>query len=172
MGGLASGLAGVAVRHGYRNRILSLSAAVLRVSTVRVDRGHNPPETCIAEVYEPPSIENPDIDPAKTGHAPRGIDVDRNGVNWTPLSGSGHIASFDRSKCRVLNGPEVTGQHCPEGWNIYPTLGPQMKASTSPGAATSTITTRWSEPSFRPEIFPISLENPHSSRHGKTALTA
>ncbi|MYH28957.1 MAG: carboxypeptidase regulatory-like domain-containing protein [Acidobacteria bacterium] len=102
---------------------------------VRLDRGDNPPETCIAEVYEPPSIENPGVDPAQTGHAPRGVDVDRNGLIWTALSGSGHMASFDRSKCRVLNGPEATGQHCPEGWTLYPTPGPQMKGVTDPGSA-------------------------------------
>jgi len=102
---------------------------------VRLDRGDNPPETCIAEVYEPPSIENPNVDPSKTGHAPRGVDVDRNGVIWTALSGSGHLASFDRSKCRVLNGPEATGQHCPEGWTLYATPGPQMKGVTGPGSA-------------------------------------
>ena len=101
---------------------------------VRLDRGDNPPETCIAEVYEPPSIQNPDMDPSKTGFAPRGIDVDRSGVIWTALSGSGHMASFDRTKCRVLNGPEATGQHCPEGWTLYPTPGPQMKGVTDPGS--------------------------------------
>ena len=102
---------------------------------VRLDRGANPPETCIAEVYEPPSIEWPDVDPTQTGHAPRGIDVDRNGVIWTALSGSGHVASFDRSKCNVLNGPEATGQHCPEGWTLYPTPGPQMKNVKDSGSA-------------------------------------
>ena len=102
---------------------------------VRLDRGDNPPETCIAEVYEPPSTENPDVGPARTGHAPRGVDVDRNGVIWTALSGSGHMASFDRRKCRVLNGPEATGQHCPEGWTLYPTPGPQMKGVTDSGSA-------------------------------------
>jgi len=101
---------------------------------VRLDRGDNPPETCIAEVYEPPSIQNPDMDPSKTGFAPRGIDVDRSGVIWTALSGSGHMASFDRTKCRVLNGPEATGQHCPEGWTLYPTPGPQMNGVTDPGS--------------------------------------
>ena len=102
---------------------------------VRLDRGDNPPETCIAEVYEPPSIENPDVDPARTGHAPRGVDVDRDGVIWTALSGSGHMASFDRSRCRILNGPEATGQHCPEGWTLYPTPGPQMQGVTDSGSA-------------------------------------
>ena len=102
---------------------------------VRLDRGDNPPETCIAEVYEPPSMENPDVDSSQTGHAPRGVDVDRNGVIWTALSGSGHMASFDRGKCGVLNGPEATGQHCPEGWTLYPTPGPQMKGVTDSGSA-------------------------------------
>ena len=102
---------------------------------VRLDRGENPPESCVAEVYEPPSIENPAVDRAQTGHAPRGVDVDRHGVIWTALSGSGHIASFDRRKCHVLNGPEATGQHCPEGWTLYPTPGPQMKGVTAPGSA-------------------------------------
>ena len=104
---------------------------------VRLDRGNNPPETCIAEVYEPPSVENPSIDAevTMTGHAPRGVDIDRHGVVWTALSGSGHMASFDRSKCRVLSGPEATGQHCPEGWTLYPTPGPQMKNVTDAGSA-------------------------------------
>ena len=102
---------------------------------LRLDRGDNPPESCIAEVYEPPSIENPAVDPAQTGHAPRGIDVDRNGIIWTALSGSGHLASFDRSKCRVLNGPQATGQHCPEGWTLHPTPGPQMKGVRDSGSA-------------------------------------
>ena len=94
---------------------------------VRLDRGDNPPETCIAEMYEPPSIENSAIDPMDTGFAPRGIDVDRNGVIWAALSGSSHMASFDRTKCAVTNGPTATGQQCPEGWTLYPMPGPEMK---------------------------------------------
>ena len=102
---------------------------------VRLDRGDNPPETCVAEVYEPPSIENPNVDAGQTGFAPRGIDVDRNGIIWTALSGSSQMASFDRSKCAVTNGPTATGQHCPEGWTIYDTPGPQMKNVETPGSA-------------------------------------
>jgi hypothetical protein len=102
---------------------------------VRLDRGDNPPETCVAEMYEPPSIENADVDPADTGFAPRGIDVDRNGVIWAALSGSSHMASFDRSKCAVTSGPSATGQHCPEGWTLYPVPGPQMKGVATPGSA-------------------------------------
>ncbi len=102
---------------------------------VRLERGDNPPATCRAEVYEPPSGGNPGFGAAHHGFGPRGIDVDRNGLIWTALSGSGHLASFDRSKCRVLNGPEATGQHCPEGWTLHPTPGPQMAGVSSPGSA-------------------------------------
>ena len=102
---------------------------------VRLDRGDNPPETCVAEVFEPPSIENPSVDADQTGFAPRGIDVDRNGIIWTALSGSSQMASFDRSKCAVTSGPTATGQHCPEGWTVYTTPGPQMKNVETPGSA-------------------------------------
>ena len=102
---------------------------------VRLERGDSPPETCIAEVYEPPSIENSALNARTTGHGPRGVDVDRHGIIWTALSGSGHIASFDRTKCKVTKGPEATGQHCPEGWTLYQTPGPQMQGVTDPGSA-------------------------------------
>ena len=99
---------------------------------VRLDRGDNPPETCVAELYEPP-FDNPRAE--VEGYTPRGIDIDSNGLIWTALSGSGHLASFDRSKCEVLRGPEATGQHCPEGWRLYPTPGPKMKGVTDSGSA-------------------------------------
>ena len=88
---------------------------------VRLELGANPPETCRAEVYQPP------FDPKGViGYTPRGIDVDRNGVIWTGLASSGHYASFDRRKCKVLNGPTATGAHCPEGWTLYRAPGPSM----------------------------------------------
>ncbi len=91
----------------------------------RMDIGDNPPETCITEVYEVPVIDG-----ELQGFGPRGIDADRNGVIWTALSGSSHLASFDRSKCEVLNGPSVvTSQHCPEGWTLYEAPGPNMKGT-------------------------------------------
>ncbi|MGD2045211.1 MAG: carboxypeptidase-like regulatory domain-containing protein [Gemmatimonadota bacterium] len=100
----------------------------------RLELGDNPPQTCKAEVYEPP-FENPDVPMEDWGFAPRGIDVTSDGVIWTALSGSGHYASFDRRKCHVLNGPTATGQHCPEGWTLYPTPGPQMKNVVTSGSA-------------------------------------
>ena len=101
---------------------------------VRLDRGDNPPETCIAEVYEPP-YDNAAVPSEGWGFSPRGIDVTRDGIIWTPLSGSGHLASFDRSKCQVLNGPAATGQHCAEGWTLYSSPGPQMDGVELSGSA-------------------------------------
>jgi hypothetical protein len=90
---------------------------------VRID-----PQTCVSEVYEPP-FNNPAVN--VNGYTPRGIDVDSHGVIWTALAGSGHLASFDRRKCRVLAGPEaMTAQHCPEGWTLYRTPGPHFKGAT------------------------------------------
>ena len=98
---------------------------------VRLSPGANPPETALAEVYEPP-FDDPG---AKiSGFSPRGGDVDRNGVMWVALA-SGHLASFDRRKCTApLNGPKATGRHCPEGWTLYPEPLPQFKGVTDSGS--------------------------------------
>jgi hypothetical protein len=99
-------------------------------AVIRLNPGSNPPETALAEVYEPPfnDAKNP-------GFSPRGGDVDRDGVYWAALA-SGHLASFDRRKCKgALNGPTATGQHCPEGWTLYAEPLPQMKGVTDPGSA-------------------------------------
>ena len=99
-------------------------------TVVRLNPGSNPPETALAEVYEPPFN-----DPKQPGFSPRGGDVDRNGVYWAALA-SGHLASFDRRKCKgPLNGPKATGQHCPEGWTLYTEPLPQLKGVTDPGSA-------------------------------------
>ena len=100
---------------------------------VRMTLGANPPATCMAEMYEPPF--NPTSTSGPSGYAPRGIDIDRNGVIWTALSGSGQLASFDRSKCKVTNGPQATGQHCREGWTFYTQPGPKMKGVENDSSA-------------------------------------
>ena len=94
--------------------------------------GDNPPESCIAETYAVPSEQWGATGPtAERGSKPRGIDVDKNGVIWTALSASGHLASFDRRKCQAPTGPTAhTGQHCLEGWTLYPMPGsPPHKGS-------------------------------------------
>jgi len=101
---------------------------------VRLDPGKNPPETALAEYYEVP-YNNPKA--PVSGYSPRGMDVDGNGVVWVAL-GSGHLASFDRRKCKgPLNGPKATGQHCPEGWVLYPSPGPNFKNVKDNGSADS-----------------------------------
>ena len=101
---------------------------------IRVDPGPNPAETALAEVFEPPLVDPADPSKGYQGYTPRGIDIDRHGVVWTGLSGSGHLASFDRRKCTgPLNGPEATGQHCPEGWTLYRSPGPNFKGVTEEG---------------------------------------
>ena len=95
---------------------------------VRLVPGANPTATALAEVYEPPFT-----DPKRPGFSPRGGDVDRNGVFWAALA-SGHLASFDRRKCKVLNGPTATGQHCPEGWTLFTEPLPQFRGMNDGGS--------------------------------------
>jgi len=94
---------------------------------IRLVPGPNPSETALAEIYLPPEGAYPST---------RGLDMDLNGVAWTTLA-SGHMASFDRRKCRgPLNGPTAaTGKHCPEGWTLYRMPGPQFKGLDSSGSA-------------------------------------
>ncbi len=99
---------------------------------IRLDPGAHPPETALAEVYEPPMTDA--VTPAQ-GFSPRGMDIDRNGVVWAAMA-SGHMASFDRRKCKgPLNGPKATGQQCPEGWTFYTEPLPQMQGVAGTGSA-------------------------------------
>jgi hypothetical protein len=98
----------------------------------RFNPGPNPAETGLTEIYEAPADVN--------GYGVRGMDVDRNGVVWISLA-SGHLGSFDRRKCKVLNGPTATGKHCPEGWMLYPFPGPQFENLTDSGSAESSYYT-------------------------------
>ena len=97
---------------------------------VRLSPGANPPDTCISEIYEVPN-ELQGFKGEQAGFRPRGIDVDRDGVIWTALAGTDHFASFDRRKCKILNGPAtVRGRHCRDGWTLYPMAGPTFKGSS------------------------------------------
>jgi hypothetical protein len=99
---------------------------------IRMVRGSNPPATCLTEVYEVP------YDPKGQGVGAshdRGVDIDSNGVVWTPLTGEGYLGSFDRRKCKVLpigkaatTEAALTGKQCPEGWSFYPMPGPTFKS--------------------------------------------
>jgi len=101
-------------------------------AAVRLTPGAHPPETALAEVFEPPMKDGVPVE----GYSPRGMDVDRNGVVWIGMA-SGHMGSFDRRKCNKeqLKGPNATGQHCPEGWTFYKEPLPQLKNVTDSGSA-------------------------------------
>ena len=91
---------------------------------VRVAPGPDPTHTALTEIYEPPA----------PGFGPRGGDVDVNGVYWVSLA-SGHLASFDRRKCRAGTKPSASGQQCSEAWTFYQLPGPQLRDVTDPGSA-------------------------------------
>jgi hypothetical protein len=93
---------------------------------IRLDPGKNPPETCRTEYYEPPKLP----DGTYAAYNARAVDVDSHGVAWVDF-GSGDLGKFDRSKCKVLNGPTATGQQCPEGWTIYRSPGPNITGTKS-----------------------------------------
>ena len=99
-------------------------------SMIRLDPGSNPPDTALAEIYDVPA----------PGYSPRVMNIDSQGVVWTSLA-SGHLGSFDRRKCKVLNGPTATGKHCPEGWTLYPYPGPNFANVTDPGSAEASYAT-------------------------------
>src|SRR6202043_3551298 len=61
---------------------------------IRLQRGSNAPSTCKTQIFRVP----------EPGFDPRGVDIDSNGVVWTALVGSSHLASFDVRKGRDLNG--------------------------------------------------------------------
>jgi hypothetical protein len=92
-------------------------------------------KTDLAEIYEPP-FKNPasKVD----AYLPHGIDVTTDGVVYTGLN-SGHLAAFDRRKCRTPFNPkaERVGQQCPEGWTLVQAPGPQFKGVADPGTADS-----------------------------------
>jgi hypothetical protein len=90
---------------------------------VRLQRGSNPPETCRTQLFRVP----------EPGFDPRGVDIDTNGVVWTALAASSHLASFDVRKCRDLGGPaSPDGSQCREGWTLYRTNGPTLKGTQVP----------------------------------------
>jgi hypothetical protein len=93
---------------------------------VRVDLGPNPPVTALTEAYQLPVSE----------FGIRGMDLDSRGIAWAAGAG-GHLISFDRSKCKVRNGPTAIGDHCPDGFTLYPLPGPKFAGVDGPMATVS-----------------------------------
>jgi hypothetical protein len=91
----------------------------------RIERGPDPPLTCKAEVFEPPPGFTPEV--FRSG----GVSVDSKGIVWLNWRGTDYMTSFDRGKCKTLNGPKATGQHCPEGWTVQIKPGPTFAGTTA-----------------------------------------
>ena len=89
---------------------------------VRLEPGKNPPQTCVAEVYEPPKL----ADGRYAAFGARGVAIDSEGIAWVSFH-DGHVGRFDRRRCKVLKGPTATGQQCAEGWEILTTPGPTFQ---------------------------------------------
>ena len=85
----------------------------------RIERGPNPPMSCRAEVFKPPTGLSPEI-----AGAPHGA-VDSEGVVWLNWRGSQHFTSFDYRKCDVTPGPAAaTGELCKDAWTVHRKGGP------------------------------------------------
>jgi len=88
------------------------------------------PKTKLSEFYAIP----------KEGIGVRGGDIDKNGVLWGSGS-NGTLISFDRSKCKgPLNGPNATGNHCPEGFAFHKYPGPGFEGFENTSAEASYYT--------------------------------
>ncbi len=125
-----------------------------RGAIVRVVPGPDPTHTALTEIYEPPA----------PGFGPRGGDVDSNGVYWVSLA-SGHLASFDRRKCKSGAKPSATGEQCAEAWTFFQLPGPQLKDVTDPGSAEASYYTwidRFGVFGLGPNV-PIAMGNLNSS---------
>jgi len=66
--------------------------------------------------------------------------IDKQGRVWVSLA-SGHMGVFDRRLCKgPLNGPNATGNHCPEGWAFHKYPGPGFKGIGENSAESSYYT--------------------------------
>ena len=90
---------------------------------IRLMRGEDAPTSCRSQIFRVP----------EPGFDPRGIDITSDGVVWTALAGSSHLASLDVRKCEPRDEPDSPdGSQCPEGWTLYRTEGPTMHGSEVP----------------------------------------
>jgi hypothetical protein len=88
------------------------------------------PKTKLSEFYALP----------KEAVGVRGGDIGADGVLWGSGS-AGHLIAFDRRKCKgPLNGPNATGNHCPEGFTLYKYPGPGFDDTGNSSAEASYYT--------------------------------
>lgn len=121
--------------------------------------GPDPVHTGLTEIFKAPA----------GAYGMRGTDVDTKGVVWTAMS-SGHLASFDRSKCRdkIMGPAAATGDVCPEGWTLYRFPGPQF-AGVDPNGSANHAYYVWVD---RYDTFGLGNDIPMAMTNGGEAITA
>jgi hypothetical protein len=88
------------------------------------------PKTKLSEFYALP----------KEAIGLRGGDIGKDGVLYGSGS-AGHLIAFDRRKCKgPLNGPNATGNHCPEGFTLHKYPGPGFAGFENSSAEASYYT--------------------------------
>jgi streptogramin lyase len=92
----------------------------------------SPPGPGLISRYDPKTGKHEAFAPPRPGLGPRGVDLDTKGNAWVALGGSGHLARFDRRKCKRTWG---TGDQCPEGWKLWLSPGPQLQEVADSGSA-------------------------------------
>ena len=98
---------------------------VIPGDVVRLVPGPDPPETALAELYEPPL---PGLWSSRRRYRPQRCLLDR----------ARQRASRELRPPQVQGSaqrPEGDGQQCPEGWTLYPLPGPNQGRRASPGSA-------------------------------------
>ena len=77
--------------------------------------------TCMTERY---------MLPKELGYRPRGIDIDRNGVDLDGAGGQRAAGELRSAEVQGSNGPATRdGRHCDEGWTFYKQPGPSFKGT-------------------------------------------
>ena len=106
------------------------------------------------------------------GFGPRGGDIDSKGVVWVSLA-SGHIGMFDRRKCKgPLNGPNATGNHCPEGWAFYKYPGPGFEGIGENSAEVELLHLGRPAQHLRPRRRHADVDRQPDGRPGRATRTA
>ena len=104
-------------------------------AVVRLVPGSDPTQTALSEYYEVP-WNNPKAPRYKASRRAGSTSI---ATAWCGRCSPAGIspASTAASAKGPLNGPNATGQHCAEGWTLYPSPGPKFKGGDDYGSADS-----------------------------------
>ncbi len=111
--------------HALQSRLRALcgdAASDRRLGLVHLRRVRRRGRASCASIRRPSSASS--IELPKEAIGLRGGDIGKDGVLYGSGS-AGHLIAFDRRKCKApLNGPNATGNHCPEGFTLHKYPGP------------------------------------------------